>query len=150
MKTVRQNTILEIIAKNEVETQEDLVSLLNQSGFNVTQATISRDIKELKLIKVLSDKGVYKYAPGDMKKQSDGLDVYIRMFRDTVRSIDQAANIIVVKTIAGSANVAAETIDNLGLSDIVGTIAGDNTIFVAVREERLGKDILKRFRQMMK
>lgn len=149
MKTVRQNTILEIISRNEVETQEELVGLLNQSGFNVTQATISRDIKELKLIKVLSDKGVYKYAQGDVKK-TDNIDVYIRMFRDTVKSVDSAGTIIVVKTITGSANVAAETIDNLGLSDIVGTIAGDNTIFVAIREERLVKDVLKRFKQMMK
>ena len=149
MKTVRQNTILEIIGKNEVETQEDLVRLLVQSGFNVTQATISRDIKELKLIKVLSDKGVYKYAQGDTK-HSESIDIYIRMFRDTVRSIDQAGNLIIVKTISGSANVAAETIDNLGLMDIAGTIAGDNTIFVAVRDERLVKDVLKRFKQMMK
>lgn len=149
MKTVRQNTILELIGKNEVETQEDLVRLLNLSGFNVTQATISRDIKELKLIKVLSDKGVYKYAQGDTKR-SDSIDIYIRMFRDTVKSIEQAGNLIVVKTIAGSANVAAETVDNLGLPDIAGTIAGENTIFVAVREERLVKDVLKRFKQMMK
>lgn len=149
MKTVRQNTILDIINKNEVETQEDLVRLLIQSGFNVTQATISRDIKELKLIKVLTDKGIYKYAQGEVQR-SDNIDVYIRMFRDTVKTVDSAGTIIVVKTISGSANVAGETIDNLGLSDILGTIAGDNTIFVAVREERAVKDVLKRFKQMMK
>jgi len=115
----------------------------------VTQATISRDIKELKLIKVLTDRGVYKYAQGDVKR-SDSIDIYIRMFRDTVKSIDSAGNIIVIKTITGSANVAAETVDSLGISDIIGTIAGDNTIFVAVREERMVKDVLKRFKQMMK
>lgn len=149
MKMVRQNMILELIAKNEVETQEELVRLLVGNGFNITQATISRDIKELKLIKVLSDKGVYKYAQGETKK-TDSINVYMRMFKDTVKSIEQAGNIVIIKTISGSANVAAEMIDNLGLIEIVGTIAGDNTIFVAVREERMAKDVLKRFRQMMR
>lgn len=149
MKTLRQNTILEVISKNEVETQEDLVRLLIQNGFNVTQATISRDIKELKLIKVLSDRGIYKYAQGEVQR-SDNIDIYIRMFKDTVKSVDSAGTLIIVKTLSGSANAACETIDHLGLSDIVGTIAGDNTIFVAVREERAVKDVLKRFKQMMK
>jgi len=149
MKTVRQNTILEIIDKNEVETQEDLVRLLNQNGFNVTQATISRDIKELKLIKVLTDKGVYKYAQGETKR-IESIDVYIRMFRDTVKSIETAGNLVILKTITGSADVASETIDSLGLVEIAGTIAGENTVFIAVREERMVKDVVKRFRQMMK
>ncbi len=149
MKTVRQNTILEIIDKNIVETQEDLARRLNLNGFNVTQATISRDIKELKLIKVLTDKGVYKYAQGEAK-HTESIDIYIRMFRDTVKSVDQAGNIIVLKTITGSADVVSETIDNLGIIEIVGTIAGENTVFVAVREERMAKDIIKRFKQMMK
>ena len=149
MKTLRQNTILEMIEKNEVETQDELVRLLNRNGFQVTQATVSRDIKELKLIKVLSDRGVYKYAQGEVKR-AESIDVYIRMFRDSVKSIDQAGNIVVLRTITGSADIVSETIDNLGVTEIVGTIAGENTVFVAVREERMAKDIIRRFKQMIK
>ena len=149
LKTVRQNTILELVEKNEIETQEELVRKLNENGFNVTQATVSRDIKELKLVKSLTETGVYKYAPSEPAR-GENIDLYIKMFRDTVKSMEQAMNLIVIHTIAGSANVAAETIDKLGISEIAGTLAGDNTIFVATRDEKSAADILKRFRQMLR
>ncbi|MEZ4357205.1 MAG: arginine repressor [Eubacteriales bacterium] len=142
MKSVRQSAILEIIQQNEIETQDDLVKYLNSHGFNVTQATVSRDIKELKLIKVLADNGVYKYAKSIVKNH-DNLDFYINIFKDCVKSIVKAGNMIVVKTLSGSANSAAELIDCLEIPEVAGTIAGDNTIFIAVKDESSISDIIK-------
>lgn len=132
-----------------METQDELVNLLNSMGFMVTQATVSRDIKELKLLKVMSENGVYKYSVSEQSGQNN-LDVYVKMFRDTVKSMESAGNLVVIKTISGSASMAAETIDNLGLPEVAGTLAGDNTIFVAIREEKFVSDVLKRFKQMMR
>lgn len=149
MKTVRQNAILNLINEHDVETQEELVRLLNDMGFIVTQATVSRDIKELKLVKVMSDSGSYKYA-GNEQNLLNNLDVYVKIFRDTVKSVETAGNLIVLKTISGSASAAAETIDSLAISEVAGTLAGDNTIFVAIKEDKYVTDILKRFKQMMR
>ena len=149
MKTVRQNAILNLISEHDVETQEDLVKLLNDAGFIVTQATVSRDIKELKLVKVMADNGIYKYA-GNEQNHLNNLDIYVKIFRDTVKSVETAGNIIVLKTISGSASIAAETIDSLAISEVVGTLAGDNTIFVAIKDDKYVSDILKRFKQMMR
>lgn len=134
--------ILELIDKYDIETQDDLSDILRKSGFEVTQATISRDIKELKLIKVQSGNGAYKYAASG-KEQAGKLDVLKRIFRDTVVSMQQGASLIVIKTLTGSAPAAAEAIDKLEMPDIVGTLAGDNTIFVAVREEGTQKKIIE-------
>jgi len=134
MKSKRQQAILEIITKYNVETQEDLVGRLRDSGFNVTQATISRDIKDMHLIKVQSHAGVYKYAVNS-KDDKNTSDVRLRIFKDAVKSIDVAGNLVVVKTLTGSANAAAEAIDTMDVSDVVGSIAGDNTIFIAMRSE---------------
>ncbi|MEG1158017.1 MAG: arginine repressor, partial [Christensenellaceae bacterium] len=113
MKTKRQNKILEMIENNEVETQEELVLILNHAGYQVTQATISRDIKELQLIKVQGNNGAYKYAV-NKKHQVKDLDILMRIFRETVVSVDCAVNLVVIKTLNGSANAAAEVIDSLG------------------------------------
>ena len=107
---------------------------LKERGFEVTQATISRDIKELKLIKVQSGNGTYKYAASS-NGQHGKLDVLKRVFKETVVSVQQAASLVDSKTITGSANAAGEAIDELNLPEIVGTLAGDNTIFIAVKEE---------------
>ena len=105
MKTVRQVAILDIIEKQEIETQEELASALNARGIRVTQATVSRDIKELRLLKVLLPQGGYKYAVAD--KADHGLaDRFVRIFRDSVLSIQYASNIVVIKTLSGSANAA--------------------------------------------
>ena len=148
-KSKRQNKIIELISGREVETQDDLVRLLQQAGFQVTQATISRDIKELHLIKIQTDTGIYKYAVNEKKDASD-MNVLLRIFKDTELSIESAGNIIVVKTLTGSANAAAEVVDGLHLPEVVGTIAGDNTIFVAIRSADAAASIVTRFRQMLK
>lgn len=149
MKSKRHALIIKIIASTEVETQEELARLLCEQGVKVTQATVSRDIKELRLIKVLTPGGGYKYATVE-KAESDIQDRFIRLFSNCVVSINNAGNLIVIKTIPGSASVAAEAIDSSNWPEIAGTIAGDNTIFVAVREGKNVPDIIKRFQKMMK
>ena len=134
MKTKRQNEILRLISSADIETQEELVSELRNLGYKVTQATVSRDIRELQLIKAAAKDGGFKYA----KPEKQEIAVNERMTRilaDSLVSIDASGNIIVVKTLSGSANVAAEALDNLGWTEILGTIAGDNTIFIVVRHE---------------
>ena len=140
MKSKRQNKIVDLIEDHEIETQEELVSMLNKAGFKVTQATVSRDIKELQLIKVQAASGAYKYAENKKHKSND-MDIMMRIFRDTVLSIDSALNLIVIKTLSGSANAAGEVIDSLHFGSVLGTIAGDNTIFVATSSEEAAQDI---------
>ena len=112
MKTVRQMAILDIIAKQDVETQEELAEALRDRGIQVTQATVSRDIKELRLLKVLTPSGSYKYATAD--KAENGLsERFIRMLAESLLSVAASNNLIVVKTLSGSANVAAEALDSL-------------------------------------
>lgn len=149
MKPKRHAMILKLIAAENIETQEELASLLSAQGFTVTQATVSRDIKELRLIKVLTGEGRYKYATVE-KAESDLQERFIRLFSNCVVSITSAGNLIVVKTMAGSAAVAAEAIDSMKWPEIAGSIAGDNTIFVAVREGKNVADIIKKFQKMMK
>ena len=149
MKNIRQTAILSIIEQNDIETQEELASRLRQMGIDVTQATVSRDIKELRLLKVLSASGGYKYATAD--KAEHGLsDRFVRIFKDSVLSINYANNIIVIKTLAGSANVAAEAIDSMRLPQILGTMAGDNTILVIVNNEGEAVQTVESFREMLK
>ena len=149
MKPKRHAMILKLIAAENIETQEELASLLSAQGFNVTQATVSRDIKELRVIKVLTGEGRYKYATVE-KAESDLQERFIRLFGNCVVSITSAGNLIVVKTMAGSAAVAAEAIDSMKWPEIAGSIAGDNTVFVAVREGKNVSDIIKKFQKMMK
>ena len=149
MKNVRQTAILSIIEQYDIETQEELASRLRKMGIDVTQATVSRDIKELRLLKVLSASGGYKYATA--AKAEHGLsDRFVRMFRDSVLSINFANNIIVIKTLSGSANVAAEAIDSMRLPQILGTMAGDNTILVVVRNEEEAEKTVEVFQDMLK
>ena len=149
MKSKRQNKILEIIENNEVETQEELVALLNEAGYKVTQATISRDIKELHLIKVQASSGAYKYADNKKNKGND-MDILMRIFRDTVISIESAVNLVVIKTLSGSAHVAAEAVDSLRWPEVLGTIAGDNTILVIVRSNEEVDAVIRRFKNIVK
>ena len=149
MKTVRQVTILDIIEKNEIETQEELADALRQRGIQVTQATVSRDIKELRLLKVLTPMGTYKYATAD--KAENGLtDRFIRMLAESVLSVAASANMIVIKTLSGSASVAAEALDSFHWTEVLGTIAGDNTIFMVVRTLDEVQTVVDRIQEMMK
>jgi transcriptional regulator of arginine metabolism len=117
-------------------------------GIGVTQATVSRDIKELRLLKVLSASGGYKYATAD--KAEHGLsERFVRMFKDSVLSISFAGNIIVIKTLSGSANVAAEAIDSMRLPEILGTMAGDNTILAIVHSEAEAARTVASFQDML-
>ncbi len=128
----RQLKILDIISKHDVDTQEELVDYLRSEGFAVTQATVSRDIKEMGIIKTLSSDGRhYKYA-AQQTKEATAADKFLSMFKNTVISIKSSGNLIVLKTEAGSEGPAAELIDKLSYDEVLGVIAGDNTIFVAV------------------
>lgn len=149
MKASRHAMIGKIITSQDVETQEEIARLLRERGFSVTQATVSRDIKELRLIKVLTADGGYRYATVE-KAEADMQDRFNRMFANSVLSVVTAGNIIVIKTLAGSAPAAAEAVDALKWPEIAGSIAGDNTIFVAVRDGKLVADLVKRFQKMMK
>ena len=149
MKQGRQSTILEIVENHDVETQEQLSEILGSMGFEVTQATISRDIKELKLVKVQGEGGAYKYAVAG-KGQLGKLDVFKRVFRETVVSVEQAASLVVVRTMTGSANAAAEAIDEIDMPEVAGTLAGDNTIFIAVKQEGMQKKVVEELGRMMR
>ena len=132
MKKTRHGKIIEIIEKNDVETQEELAGKLRESGFQVTQATVSRDIRELKLSKVPTGSGSQKYV---VLKQDDSHmgDKYIRVLRDGFTSMDTAQNILVIRTVSGMAMAVAAALDAMNWNEIVGCIAGDDTIMCAVR-----------------
>lgn len=149
MKTVRQVEILDIIEKQEIETQEELASALNARGIRVTQATVSRDIKELRLLKVLTPSGKYKYATGD-QADNNLTDRFIRMLAESLLSVSSANNLIVVKTLSGSANVAAEALDSMHWPEVLGTLAGDNTVLLIIRSNEETITVTSRIREMMK
>lgn len=130
-RTIRQSKILELISRKSIETQEELVEELNRHKFKVTQATISRDIKELGLIKIMDGKNYrYAYIESEQQKLNSKL---INLFRESVISINSANNLIVIRTLSGSANAAAMAIDKLNLSTILGSIAGDDTLLIVVK-----------------
>lgn len=149
MKTVRQVAILDIIEKQEIETQEELARALNARGIRVTQATVSRDIKELRLLKVLTPSGKYKYATGD-QADNNLTDRFIRMLAESLLSVSSANNLIVVKTLSSSANVAAEALDSMHWPEVLGTLAGDNTVLLIIRSNEETITVTSRIREMMK
>ncbi|MGI6664646.1 MAG: arginine repressor [Christensenellaceae bacterium] len=146
MKEARQSAILDIIASENVETQEELAERLAGRGFKVTQATISRDIKELHLIKVQAERGVYKYAVNEYSTVLN-TERMLRIFKETVTSIRGVGNLVIVTTLSGGANAAAEAVDTMSMDGIVGSIAGDNTIFFAV-EEKERENIIATLKEM--
>lgn len=149
MKTTRQNAILEIIRERDVDTQEELADELRKRDFKVTQATVSRDIRELRLLKVLTPSGAYRYATAD--KPDDGLsERFHRIFSESVLSIAHASNQVVIRTLSGSANAAAEMIDNLRWPEIIGTLAGDNTILLIIRSADEAEGVLRRINEILK
>jgi len=148
MRVSRQNKILEIIKLYEVETQDQLQELLKEAGYDVTQATISRDIKELQLIKGHSKSGKNKYVANNYDDRPVS-DRFIRIFRETTLSYTAAQNLIVVKTLSGCGNAAAEAIDCLDYEHIVGSISGDNTMLIVVDNENNVQNILDSFDSIM-
>ena len=133
MKVKRHAEIIELINKYEIDTQEELTKRLQDTGFKVTQATVSRDIRELKLTKVSGDNGKQKYVVLQ-NTESDLYDKYVQVLRTGFLSMDRAQNILVIKTVAGMAMAVAAALDELHISGIVGSIAGDDTIMCAVRD----------------
>ena len=149
MKAKRQALIREIVEAQSIQTQEELAEALREHGMVVTQATVSRDIREMHLLKVLADDGSYRYAT--MEKGDTGVsDRLIRMLADSVVEMNYANNLIVIRTLPGSAHVAAEAVDNLKWPEVLGTIAGDNTILVIVRSNEEVEAVIKRFRSIVK
>ncbi len=148
MKKIRHRKIVEIIEKYDVETQEELAGHLKSAGYSVTQATVSRDIRELKLSKVPTIGGRQKYV---VLKQDDSHmgDKYIRVLRDGFTSMDMAQNILVVKTVSGMAMAVAAALDALKFQEIVGCIAGDDTIMVAVRTVEETKVLMDKIHMMI-
>ena len=148
MKTSRQSKIIEIIRKNEVETQDELSALLEKEGFRVTQATVSRDIRELKLTKIPTVSGRQKYAvitdaPENLSKK------YERVLREGFLSMDMAQNILVIKTVSGMASAVCAAIDAMKMREIVGSIAGDDTIMCAIRTVDDTYAVMKKIRRIV-
>ncbi len=134
MKTQRQTKILEIIAAKDIETQEQLLEELEKAGFRSTQATISRDIKELRIVKDLTAMGTYRYTTG-AKEASSAFSARLNtIFRESVISYDYAQNIVVVKTLPSLAPAAGRAIDAMKMSVVVGTLAGDDTLLIIMRD----------------
>jgi transcriptional regulator of arginine metabolism len=133
MRYSRQNKIRELIGSHEIDTQEKLASLLRKNGYKVTQATVSRDIKELQLVKVMTASGKYRYAAS--ADQDRPRERFVKILRETVQSVAHSGNIIVIKTLSGCAGAAAEAIDSLHFANILGSVAGDNTILLVAGEK---------------
>ena len=148
MKTRRQTKILELIAKNDIETQEELSEYLQAEGYAVTQATVSRDIREMKLTKVSMSNGKQKYA-ALVDSKEDMSEKYVRVLRDGFVSMDMAQNILVIKTVSGMASAVCTAIDDMQFSEIVGTLAGDDTIMCAVRTVEDTANIMKRIAKIV-
>ena len=149
MKANRQKKILEIVNRFTVMTQDDLIARLSMEGYDVTQATISRDIRELQLTKVLSGKGTYRYVAPKKEELAGGMKITAALV-DSITSVEYAQNIVVIKTFPGLANAVASGIDNLSIPEVLGCVAGDDTIFVAARTEAVAKNFSERIHIMMK
>ena len=134
MKTQRQAKIMEIISKTNVETQEQLLSLLQEAGFTGTQATISRDIKELRIVKELTAMGTYRYTAAAKEVPGTFSARLNTIFRESVTNFDYAQNLVVIHTLPGLANAAASAVDAMHLSVVLGTLAGDDTDMVVMRD----------------
>lgn len=148
MKTKRQSKMLELIRKNEIETQEEILAYLLKEGFAVTQATVSRDIRELKLTKIATSGGKQKYAVLN-EPTNDLSEKYVRILKEGFVSMDMAQNILVIKTVAGMANAVCASIDAMNIHEIVGTIAGDDTIMCAIRTTEDTVHIMKKLRKIV-
>lgn len=140
MKKRRKAKILEIINNFEIETQEELQFKLRDAGFEVTQATISRDIRELRLVKEQSESGRYIYSAGKKNYNDNMAGRFISIFSESIISVDYALNTVCVKCFSGTANAACAAIDSMQWSGVVGTIAGDDTIFVLCKTEEFAKN----------
>lgn len=147
VRNARQNKLLELISEKDIETQEELVDELRSAGFAVTQATVSRDIKELGLIKISADGKRQRYT----KEKSDNTvtSKFTDMFKRAVVSVDYAVNIVVVKTLSGSANIAGMMLDRLNNKSVLGCVAGDDTVFAVLRDEKSAEEMAEQLRYIV-
>ncbi len=148
MKVKRHNKILEIIENYNIETQEELIAKLKLAGFDVTQATVSRDIRELKLLKQMSDMGTYKYVV-PKNNGSENQHVYSRALASSVKNVDYSQNDIVIKTYAGMAQAVAAGVDTLHEADILGCVAGDDCIIIVCRDNDAAAAIAHRITKLI-
>lgn len=149
MKNNRQAMILEIISQENIETQEQLLSRLQERGINSTQATISRDIKQMHLIKQPAGQGVYKYAVSDNRNRLNFAEKLRTIFRESITSIDSAQNIVVIKTMPGLASAACSALDNMDLPYMVGSLAGDDTAFLLMRDTESAETFCEEIKEML-
>ncbi len=148
MKKRRHEKIIELIGQYEIETQEELADRLREEGYQVTQATVSRDIRELKLSKISGGNGRQKYIAFTREEVHLG-DKYIRVLREGYVSMDLAQNLLIMKTVSGMAMAVAAAVDALKLDEIVGCIAGDDTIMMAMRSESAAAQVMDKLRRMI-
>ena len=144
MKNARQQKILEIIENYDIDTQEALIVKLREEGFFATQTTVSRDINQLKLVKAVTADGSYKYIIPSVRRENN-VPVMNSVITDAVLSVEAAGNIVVVKTHSGMANAVAVCVDALNHNDIVGSVAGDDTIIIVMRSDESAKDFYSKF-----
>ena len=150
MKTDRQSMILEIIEKEDVDTQEQLQQRLQEQGVRCTQATISRDIKQLHLIKEPVGQGRYRYTVSSQRNKLNVADKLRTIFRESIISVDSAQNIVVIKTMAGLANAAAAAMDGMSISGMVGTLAGDDTALLVMKDAEMARGFCEDIHEMLK
>ncbi len=149
MKKNRQEKMLELITRYEIETQDELIAHLRESGFDVTQATVSRDIRELKIAKMTTGKGTYRYVLPKQVEGSAGIKFNTALV-DSVITVDYACNMVVLKTYPGLANAVAVGIDAMNLHQILGCVAGDDTIMIVTRDEGAAESLADRLHDLMK
>ena len=149
MKNNRQAMILEIISQENIETQEQLLAKLQERGINSTQATISRDIKQMHLIKQPAGQGVYKYAVSDNRNRLNFAEMLRTIFRESITSIDYAQNIVVIKTMPGLASAACSALDNMDLTYMVGSLAGDDTAFLLMKDTEAAETFCEEIKEML-
>lgn len=150
MKSVRHAVIKNIIEHDVIETQEDLAEALRQKRIKVTQATVSRDIKEMMLIKVPTGDGRYRYASPMQNTILFTEDRMQRLFQDTVTECDYSENIIVIKTLPGGANTVASALDHAKWPEVLGTVAGDDNIFVIIKPKEKTEEIMKKLQSYLR
>ena len=149
MKTARQEVILDIIATDDIETQNQLMLALKERGVKSTQATLSRDIKELRLVKELAPSGRYRYV-ASAREEYAGHDERLRkIFRESVVSCEAAQNLVVIKTLPGLAMAASSAIDSMGIPGLVGTVAGDDTAFLAMKDARAADGLCAEIKELL-
>ena len=149
MKSERQNRILELIAEHEIETQEEMMNYLRAEGYLVTQATVSRDLKELKLTKALTAQGTYRYTVNRGRRQSGSVKLNNAM-ADSILMVDYSMQNVVIKTYPGMAQAVASAVDGLNMHGILGCVAGDDTIIVVTRNEESSAQISEKLRELMR